>query len=140
MRASQTGIELSASDLSQFLSCRHPRALLRPPSGFLEQRRGTASECAESDRGRVRACFVRSRSRGCCRPAPRAGTIRAAVVPPPGLLAGRSICIYSCSVRKKARPARLTAKQLVFLERLVRYQTREGVPPTVREMQELGGF
>lgn len=40
----------------------------------------------------------------------------------------------------KNPPARLTPKQLLFLERLVRYQAREGVPPTVREMQALGGF
>lgn len=40
----------------------------------------------------------------------------------------------------KNRRLRLTPKQLLFLERLVRYQAREGVPPTVREMQELGRF
>jgi repressor LexA len=40
----------------------------------------------------------------------------------------------------KKPPSRLTPKQLRFLERLVRYQAREGVPPTVREMQALGGF
>ncbi|MFN7943055.1 MAG: transcriptional repressor LexA [Thermoanaerobaculia bacterium] len=38
------------------------------------------------------------------------------------------------------RPGRLTPKQLLFLERLVQYQAREGVPPSVREMQALGGF
>lgn len=37
-------------------------------------------------------------------------------------------------------PDRLTPKQLLFLERLVEYQAREGVPPSVREMQALGGF
>jgi repressor LexA len=35
---------------------------------------------------------------------------------------------------------RLTGKQLDFLERLIRFQKEEGVPPTVREMQILGGF
>jgi repressor LexA len=34
----------------------------------------------------------------------------------------------------------LTPKQSLFLERLVQYQAREGVPPTVREMQAMGGF
>jgi repressor LexA len=38
------------------------------------------------------------------------------------------------------RPDRLTPKQLLFLERLVEYQAREGVPPSVREMQAFGGF
>ncbi len=40
----------------------------------------------------------------------------------------------------RGRPDRLTPKQLLFLERLVDYQAREGVPPSVREMQALGGF
>lgn len=40
----------------------------------------------------------------------------------------------------RARPDRLTPKQLLFLDRLVEYQAREGVPPSVREMQALGGF
>jgi repressor LexA len=40
----------------------------------------------------------------------------------------------------RGRPDRLTPKQLLFLERLVEYQAREGVPPSVREMQALGGF
>jgi repressor LexA len=35
---------------------------------------------------------------------------------------------------------RLTPKQLHFLEQLIGYQAREGVPPTVREMQDLAGF
>jgi repressor LexA len=43
-------------------------------------------------------------------------------------------------VEKKAQPARLTRKQLDFLDRLIRFQAREGVPPSVREMQVLGGF
>ncbi len=38
------------------------------------------------------------------------------------------------------RPEKLTPKQSLFLERLVQYQAREGVPPSVREMQALGGF
>lgn len=38
------------------------------------------------------------------------------------------------------RPDRLTPKQLLFLERLIQYQAREGVPPSVREMQAMGGF
>lgn len=37
-------------------------------------------------------------------------------------------------------PPKLTSKQLRFLESLVSYQAHEGVPPTVREMQEIGGF
>lgn len=37
-------------------------------------------------------------------------------------------------------PDRLSEKQAAFLEHLVRYQAREGVTPTVREMQEFGGF
>jgi len=41
-------------------------------------------------------------------------------------------------VRKEQ--GRLTVKQLDFLDRLIRFQAREGVPPTVREMQALGGF
>jgi len=41
---------------------------------------------------------------------------------------------------RKPQPARLTAKQLDFLDRLIRFQAREGVPPSVREMQVLGGF
>lgn len=41
---------------------------------------------------------------------------------------------------KQEPPDRLTPKQLLFLERLVQYQAREGVPPSVREMQALGGF
>jgi repressor LexA len=40
----------------------------------------------------------------------------------------------------RGRPDRLTPKQLLFLERLVEYQAREGVPPSVREMQALGSF
>ncbi len=35
---------------------------------------------------------------------------------------------------------RLTPKQREFLEGLIRFQAREGVPPTTREMQALGGF
>jgi repressor LexA len=49
------------------------------------------------------------------------------------------IWIYYCSMGKQLR-GRPTGKQLEFLERLVRFQGREGVPPTVREMQALGGF
>jgi repressor LexA len=41
---------------------------------------------------------------------------------------------------KEERTGRLTPQQLLFLERLVQYQAREGVPPSVREMQALGGF
>jgi repressor LexA len=40
----------------------------------------------------------------------------------------------------RKRASRPTGKQLAFLERLVRFQAREGVPPTVREMQILGDF
>lgn len=40
----------------------------------------------------------------------------------------------------RSNPVRLTPQQLLFLERLLQFQAREGVPPTVREMQALGGF
>jgi repressor LexA len=40
----------------------------------------------------------------------------------------------------KGQSGRLTPKQVVFLGQLIRYQASQGVPPTVREMQELGGF
>ena len=50
-----------------------------------------------------------------------------------------SIWIYSCSMAR-GQDGRLTSKQLAFLGRLIRFQAREGVPPTVREMQTLGGF
>jgi repressor LexA len=43
-------------------------------------------------------------------------------------------------VGKSARPGRLTGKQLAFLDRLIRFQATEGVPPSVREMQVLGSF
>lgn len=41
---------------------------------------------------------------------------------------------------RKTQSLPLTAKQLDFLDRIIRFQLREGVPPTVREMQVLGRF
>ncbi len=35
---------------------------------------------------------------------------------------------------------RLTARQLEFLRLLLQYRRKEGIPPTVREMREYGGF
>jgi repressor LexA len=40
----------------------------------------------------------------------------------------------------RTEQGRLTVKQLDFLDRLIRFQAREGVPPSVREMQAIGGF